>query len=438
MKTVDENHLRPSQIDGDWNEADKRRDRAFLFKLLFFGFVAACMDIPHLEIGGLNIKIAFFVFPIYLTVLFARYGFRMNAGDLVMSGLFIVSVLPSVFYSVSILHSIAFFIGACVCVGAMVATSKIVSRLGADFVRCVILFYRFSVIVTVVLVALRVQQRGCYTFYEPSYYTIALIPYFCVTFYRLSMGPARFAALDCAMILLAIGVSQSFSMALWAFISLFWARIHARKLRLIQVVALLICVMGLGYVAYLVDPRTQNFVGIINEFRMDEEWFARIAIDLAGNRVQRIYMAADMIPEHWMAGVGLGVFKKFATNCLETADYSILGMSAYDFTADTNAVCVYLEILAEAGLFGFLGFMLLLFRVYGCGRSNPVSKPITWAFLITSFALIVESSYLRPYVWALYGCVLGLSRLPLEIDPVDFYVRGGLSPAKGSGVALRD
>jgi hypothetical protein len=43
--------------------------------------------------------------------------------------------------------------------------------------------------------------------------------------------------------------------------------------------------------------------------------------------------------------------------------------------------------------------------------------PFRIALWVTMLSLMIESSYLRPYVWMLYGISLGLSSLHMEIKP---------------------
>ncbi|MEI6713023.1 MAG: O-antigen ligase family protein [Verrucomicrobiota bacterium] len=392
----------------------------FLAGMLFFGMVAACMDTPNLQLGGLSVKIAFIVFPIYVLIIISKYGVRMNAGDALCAGAFLLSIIPSVINSVSPIHSVAFLFGAGVCVGAMFSFSVIVSRLGADAADVLVKFYRMTVVVSVLAVLLRLQERGCYTFYEPSYWTIALIPYFCITFYRLSIGPPGCANLDCVFVLLAVLASQSFSMVLWAFVVLLWMRFKANKIRLGQIVALVLCVVIGGGLAVAYDQRTQTTLSVIQDAQLDAEGFVRVAIHIAGNRVQRICLAWDVAMSHFWDGVGLGVFKQFVASYLDGDDFSVMGMVAWDFILESNAVCVYLEMLAEGGFFGLLGYVIVLYRVYKVGQSRVYATPMLEAFVVTMSALIIESSYLRPYVWALYGTVLGLSRVVTNYTHVQF------------------
>jgi hypothetical protein len=393
-----------------------------LAALLFFGWLFACMDQANISLGGLHVKIAFIVFPIYLFILLFNYGFKIYRSHLGVGLVFLVLLVPSVIGSVSPLHSFAFLIGACVCVCTMLGFSMMAARLGPATIDVMVLFYRFSVLMTLPLVALGIQERGSFTFYEPSYYAVALIPYFCITFYRLSVGGARAAAIDCFTVLAAVIASKSFSMALWSFVAFLWMRVIAKKLRPIQLLAVFGIIAALFSLACLFDSRTQAAIEIFRDASADPEWFANIAIHLAGNRVQRVYMAWDIACSHTILGVGLGVFKNYTTNFLGYSDYSIMGISASDFEVETNAVCIYLEILAETGILGASGFLLLLFRIYRTGRSRAFVLPMVIAFLLSMISLVIESSYLRPYIWALYGTILGLSRCSFAGSPSEFFL----------------
>ena len=84
-------------------------------------------------------------------------------------------------------------------------------------------------------------------------------------------------------------------------------------------------------------------------------------------------------------------------------------MSAAGFTTDMNATNAFLEIAAEGGLFSFIGLLSVLIFVARKRNNETLIKPFKLAFYITSIALLIESSYLRPYVWALYGIIIGLN-----------------------------
>jgi O-antigen ligase len=136
-----------------------------------------------------------------------------------------------------------------------------------------------------------------------------------------------------------------------------------------------------------------------------------LLIFVVGNRLQRVLVAYQAFMESPLSGVGLGALKAYSSNNFNADDFSINGVSAYDFIVESNAANVFVEVAAEAGVIGFIGFMAVLFFIQRKKNNHLVLAPFKIAFYVTMAALLIDSSYLRTYVWALYGVIIGLSSL---------------------------
>jgi O-antigen ligase len=140
-----------------------------------------------------------------------------------------------------------------------------------------------------------------------------------------------------------------------------------------------------------------------------------LLIFVVGNRAQRLLVAYNALVEHPLFGVGIGALKSYASAFFSEDDFLLNGMSANDFTTELNATNIYLELAAEGGFTALAGFFVLLKYVYKRAGERELTTPLKFAFLISMISLLIESSYLRTYVWALYGIILGLSTKKQEI-----------------------
>jgi len=376
-----------------------------------------CGDILSINAGGLNIKIAYPVFVIYVLVFALNFGLDLNKRNLTISAIFLVSLVPSVVFSTNVKVSIAFFVGAIMCVVMMMTFAKMAEILRERTVDHLLWFYRFTVIITFFLVLTRIQTRGHFFFYEPSYWAISLIPYFCITAYRQSSSGLRSCYPDLLLVVMAVALSQSVSMVLWLAVSFFGVYLAGGKLKLKYCLWMVIGIIAFVFIAYQVHGRTRAIISEVPAALEDPANALSLLIFVVGNRAQRLLVAYNALIEHPWFGVGIGALKSYASLFFSEDDFKLNGMSATDFTTDLNATNIYLEIAAEGGLTALAGFFILLRYVYKRANTHVLTAPFKFAFVISMISLLIESSYLRTYVWALYGMMLGLSAVKQETPP---------------------
>jgi len=393
------------------------QNRTFASLLFFLGMFLVCGDILSINAGGLNIKIAYPVFVIYVLVFALNFGLDLNKRNLTIAVIFLVSLVPSVIFSTNVKVSVAFFVGAIMCIVMMMTFAKMAEILHERTVDLLLWFYRFTVIITFFLVLTRIQTRGHFFFYEPSYWAISLIPYFCITAYRQSVSGFRSCYPDLLLIVMAVALSQSVSMVLWLAVSFFGVYLAGGKLKLKYCLWMVIAIIAFIFVAYHVHGRTKAIISEVPAALEDPASALGLLIFVVGNRAQRLLVAYNALVEHPWFGVGIGALKSYASLFFSEDDFKLNGMSATDFTTDLNATNIYLEIAAEGGLTALAGFFILLRYVYKRASTHVLTTPFRFAFVISMISLLIESSYLRTYVWALYGMMLGLSASKQELPP---------------------
>ena len=361
-------------------------------------------------------KVAYLVFPFIFPLVLLHNRMRVNRRHALLGTLFVAGVLPSVAFSTDIKTSLQFLFGVGVCLIIMGSMYRLTRAIGMRTVGMLVWIYRITVIITIPLFVSGLQYRGHFTLYEASYWAIALIPYFCIAFHKLLTAGKRAFVMDGLFILTAIIISQSVSMVIWVILSFVGLLIAMRMVRIRYVMVAAMTFAILGAVAYKFSTRAE---GIFDALWNIADWDAAFSalILIGGNRLQRVLVAYQAAHDHPIFGVGLGALKNFTDLHFRTAEFSITGMSAVDFDTSLPVTNVLLELAAECGIIGLLAFLLLLRFIFKQCKNKPAIIPFRIALWVTMLSLMFESSYLRPYVWMLYGISLGLSSLHAEIQP---------------------
>lgn len=379
--------------------------------LFLFGLLLVCIDIVNIDMGGFKLKLAYVGFSAYLVAFCYFYELNFNRNNMIIAMILLLSFFPSLLNTTNFKSSIAFYAGTFICLMIMFIFAKMTEKIGASFVELMILFYRFSVFLTAALVFSRMQERGHFLFYEASYYAIALIPYFCIVFYRMFNFGVRNVLFDIFLILAAISLSQSVSMFLWCFISFISFYFISGRAKLIHIPIILVFLIIFLFSIYNVNLRAKYILIASIDIINDPGKYLNILILVGGNRLQRIFIAYDAFLSHPLLGVGIGALRDYSTKNFSIDDFYLNGMTASDFSESTNATNVFMEVAAEAGVVGLIGFILV--QVFICKKNGnrEILLPFKIAYYITMTSLLIESSYLRTYVWALYGIIIGISSI---------------------------
>lgn len=387
-------------------------ERTNNLSLLFLvGLLLSCIDIVNIDLGGFKLKLAYVGFAAYLVVFTYFYGFSFNWKNFSVATVLLVSFFPSLLLSTNLKISVAFYAGTFMCIVIMLTFAKMTKRIGGDVVELIMNFYRFTVLLTAVLVIFGLQERGHFLFYEASYYAIALIPYYCITFYRMFKFGIRSVMLDLVFLLSAIILSQSVSMVLWCFGSFIFLYFKSGRARVNHFILVLFFLSLFVFILYKFNIRAKNIVDALIEMFKDPAQYLNVLILVGGNRLQRVFIAYDAFITHPWFGVGIGALRAYSVMHFRTDNFELDGLTASDFSADINATNVFMEVAAEAGIIGLIGFIIMLVFIHRRQENSEVLHPFKVAFYMTMIALLIESSYLRPYVWALYGIIIGLSSI---------------------------
>ena len=382
--------------------------------LFFLGLVVVCLDIINIDLGNFKLKIAYIWFLLYLILFSLSLNLSIKKDNFHIALIFLFSLLPSVLFSKNIVTSLAFYAGAIVCVVIMLLFAKMTVLAAPKVISILFGFYRFSVILTLILVILGIQERGHFLLYESSYYAIVLIPYFCMTFYRLFLYGFKTSVPDIALIIIAIATSQSVSMVGWCVLSFFCIYIRSGLSRKIHFLLIGVGILLFFTLAYIFNERANAIISRIFLLFENPSDSLSLLVFVVGNRLQRIVVGYEAFIQNPLVGVGLGAFREYSANNFDPLDFALNGVSASDFTVDTPAANVFIEMAAEGGIIGLVGYIWMLIFIHRKKNNSKLLAPFKIAFYITMVSLLIEASYLRNYFWALYGIIIGLNSLNSE------------------------
>lgn len=267
-----------------------------------------------------------------------------------------------------------------------------------DISKLFVVSGRLQIIIGTLLVLFSQQERLAFTYYEPSYMAVGLIPY--MTF---SLLNKKIETVDIFFIILFVALGQS---AL--FILLLTLTLSARLLLTsnkwkIFLTASLLSIASTVFIidSYNNDTRANH---LLVRAIIDEGFDLLTLLDRAGNRFPRMEAAYSAFAENLLLGVGSGNYYNYIYNI--------------DFTHITHGipwlevhnqppVNIFLEAGINAGIFGALLLVMVFTRFIFLSLFQCNDRRYFLIIILTFVAGLIETSYLRAYCWIFFGIVAG-------------------------------
>lgn len=287
----------------------------------------------------------------------------------------------------------------------------IARRYGYLVLRDVYIFsFRFQILLSVFMFFLMRPDNGRVSlfYYEPSYFSIAAIPYLCIVFGSFFDKKVKTMFLDVVFVFLLLVVGKSANLMLIIALSIFFSFIISNDmsvLKKIKMVFFLLVFSFFGlFLMYFFDKGGLVINSILNVINSEDSIEALIL--RMGNRWPRLEITLDVLRNVFPYGIGPGSFKFF------TIDYTS-GIDFRDTAQWLNpvglpAINIFFEVLVECGVLGALGFygICIIPLIAAIKNGNSV---IICTILVFLISLSFESSYLRLYFWAFLGISYGVS-----------------------------
>ena len=184
---------------------------------------------------------------------------------------------------------------------------------------------------------------------------------------------------------------------------------YFRKAKLFHVLGIVFLFLLAIYVIANFDERTAKILKAFFSVLDDPSRYLNLFVLIDGNRLQRVMVAYDAFLMHPVLVIGIGALREYSTKNFKLDSFDLDGLSASDFSTEMNATNVFMEVMAEPGIIGLVGFLVVLVFVARKKFNMGIFLTLKISFFVTMISLLIESSYLRPYIWALYGIVIGIS-----------------------------
>lgn len=374
------------------------RSTAKLCVLFIVIYLIGAADFTSVSLGGGNIRLAWALLPVFL--LFIPRGAEPRALLIFTALLFSSHVLSSiaagtavkgVAYSSWIIVNYCFFTRP-----AYLLTRQLGSRIW----QAILWSGRIQIVCGVLLFAVGLHERTRFSYFEPSYLAIGLVPYIFAAIFI-----SKRKVLDISLIIAVTVTSQSANLLITLSVMVFCWFIKYRHKANTLLAMLAIFVAGyIGFVSALNNPSNPNhyLASFIANNEIDSEVFSAL-LSRAGNRGPRIQAALQIIDNDWMWGLGPGNYIGISSSI----DFSeIAGDDEYLDPAGMPVINVLLEAIANAGVLS-AAVLLAVFAYIAVGLRHMQDTNERWAMLgaMISFAIMLqfESSYLRAYLWMAFA-----------------------------------
>ena len=366
---------------------------------LFFAFsLISIADATSSAIGSGNIRLAWALLP-FLILLLPKSN--DDIGSLAFVFVFFALHIISAAYNNTIISGGIFSSWILVNYFFFFRSAYIITKIIGDRIWDTLLILgRLQIIAGCILYFLGVHERTQFTYYEPSYFAIGIVPYiFCTVFW------SKKKTLDLSLITLLLITSQSANMMIAVFLAAASYLLFSRKFAIIIAAAAIFpTVIYASYLTILQNPENPNY-GIANWINQNGIGLDLVfeALRRAGNRVPRIEAALEVLNVNWWLVIGPGNYTGLTANM--NFDHLTDGIIYYD-PSGLPAINIIIESALNSGIGGAI--IILSYAVYIFYRARTADNlNERWLMLGSLFAfflmLQIESSYLRAYIWFALG-----------------------------------
>lgn len=356
---------------------------------------ASIFDSSGVAIGGVTIRIAWVFAPLAILFLKSKKITLAEAAFLLLFSFFhLASSLYNAYYagfSYIIWIVFNFF------VFYRVAGSKEIF-LYIDIPKIFVVSGRLQIIIGALWMLFFQQERLAFTYYEPSYMAVGLIPYM-----AFSLLNRKINIVDVFLISLFVALGQSALFIILLLLTLSVRLFLTGNKYNIFLIAALLFISSSAFVidSYNNDSRANH---LLVRAIVDEGFDLLTLLDRAGNRFPRMEAAYLVFTENLPLGIGPGNY----SNHIQNIDFThITNGIPWLEVHDQPPVNIFLEAGVNAGIFGAL-LLFLVFAWFALISLFRCKDRRYFVIIILTFvAGLIETSYLRAYCWIFFGIVAG-------------------------------
>ena len=270
--------------------------------------------------------------------------------------------------------------------------------------------YVVPVAILKLALGMRHDLRVTMWFYEPSNFSIFLLPYYAVALHRVGKYGVRHwpdLALSLAGLIFLFSGTAIIGILLLGAMVAFMLRV-----RLVWFISFVAVLAALTTVGTLLFQDTAIYGATVGWLLNSDAPLEAVTIR-GGNRVKRFMMGYDAAKQHPWLGIGVGADEKYSSEVGASAD--LMAAQFLDFKSDTAGwgqpfLVTYSQIAAECGYPGLIAFLAIVGYALYVYRyritHDPISDAYFVAFFATNIAIQMGDNYLRQYIWAFLGLAL--------------------------------
>ena len=263
---------------------------------------------------------------------------------------------------------------------------------------------RVFILISFLIFLINGFERVALLFYEPSFFVLFIIPFIAWIFFSKSKNKI----IDFTLILMFYTFTKSaLFLVIFTFIFILWASYHIKLF-----LGFLIFILSI-----LIFYEIKNFeflnsddinLRVLGTFLSTTEGI-EVLLFRGGNRWPRFLQSLDVAYANYLIGVGIGAYEDFQL-AKGGYDYSDLEVNIpeEDRGFGKPAVNVFLEMIATAG---FCFLCVFLYFISSCFSKRIFKSQFRWfgiGVILIIVALQFESNFMRLYLWAFLGILLGL------------------------------
>ncbi|MGB0833766.1 MAG: hypothetical protein ACPGR2_04555 [Psychrobium sp.] len=371
----------------------------FSRQFLTFLIITTGFDLLALNLGFGAIRISLFLFAFVFFLLVLKKQISFNTVEFISFFLLIFSMFITSYFSSYMLRSIAYIVWFLLCYLLYFSVFRSLScRMTESAINYAVRDAgRIQIILTALMFFMGVE-RPALLYYEPSYMAIALVPYIYLSLKGIQ-GKGVFKSLDVLLIFILLFVTKSANLIL--LLALSCAFIFFR-FKLTSLVYSLIAVVSVYYFTIWYADNSDDLIAITFKNMHASTDLLITVIERMGNRWPRFLLGLEVASQYLYTGVGLGTFSDFSLTYMPQLDYS----KGFEWLEPRGfpVTNVFLELVTEGGLFVLI-FCIIFLNIVLLKPESFNSNHVIWRNLLVVmlFMLFVESSLLRPYVWAYLG-----------------------------------
>lgn len=268
-----------------------------------------------------------------------------------------------------------------------------------DIPKILIINGRIQIAIGTLLVLFLQQERLTFTYYEPSYMAVGLIPY--IVF---SLTRQKVKSIDLFCIALFIGLGQSALFVFLIFATLSAKLLTSKNKYKILLTAFLILISGITFTldSYENESRTNH---TLVKSIVDDGFEIITLIDRAGNRIPRINAAYEVFSENIYLGIGPGNYSNHIANInFDHITNGIPWLSVHD----QPPVNIFIEAGINSGIFGLILLLVVFLRFTYLSLRYGNNYELPLIIFLTFLSGLIETNYLRAYCWVSFGIISGL------------------------------